>query len=177
MLKWMHDGQYRLTEENYREYLQQEYDFYTTFDYSSVNGQEDYEADFYAAALLNEELTGAKPLDILNDGRAGAEIRGAETLTEQGQSVSGLRFTVDMDAGYNYLCFTGQKITDQGNLMATVYDGSGAVIAKVEANAPDLDGRPHQVALDLSTVKGTVTVELNAETASPDYQFSNVFMY
>ncbi len=43
MLKWMHDDEYRLTEENYKDYLQKEYDFYTSFDYTSLNGQVDYE--------------------------------------------------------------------------------------------------------------------------------------
>ena len=52
MLRWMHDGTYRLTKENYRDYLQQEYDFYTSFDYESMNGQEDYEDDEYAEELL-----------------------------------------------------------------------------------------------------------------------------
>lgn len=56
MLKWMHDGDYLLTKENYANYLEKEYTFYSTFTYCSINAQDDYECDFYAAALLNEEL-------------------------------------------------------------------------------------------------------------------------
>ena len=52
MLKWMHDDEYRLTKDNYEDYLKQEYDFYTNFDFESINGQEDYEDDSYAATLL-----------------------------------------------------------------------------------------------------------------------------
>jgi hypothetical protein len=41
ILKWMHDGQGQLTEENYRERLKQEYEFYTTFDYAGVKAVAD----------------------------------------------------------------------------------------------------------------------------------------
>lgn len=54
MLKAMHEGKGLLTKENYKEYLQQEKDFYTTFDYNSLNEQEDYEDDSYAGVLLGE---------------------------------------------------------------------------------------------------------------------------
>lgn len=62
MLRWMHDGEYLLTKDNYQDYLAKELDFYISYDYNSINNQEDYECDFYAAALLNEELTGKSPL-------------------------------------------------------------------------------------------------------------------
>ena len=203
MLKWMHDGKYRLTEENYNDYLRQEFDFYTTFDYASMNGQADYEADYYAAALLNEELTGAKPLDVLNDDTVGVEITGAEYIIEDGRNAKvncrgtlardygaepsaeyiGVKFTVNLDKGYNYLCFDGQKVADCGSLTAYVYNESGRVVGKAEAACQDLDNELHQYAIDLSTVKGNVTVVLNGgcpdHTGSVDSncQFSNIFMY
>ena len=55
ILRWLYDGKYRITPENYQDTLQKEYDFFTTFDYESINGQEDYAEDDYAAALLNEQ--------------------------------------------------------------------------------------------------------------------------
>ena len=66
MLRAMHDGEYLLTPNNYKEYLQKELSFYTTFDYNSLNDQEDYESDYYAGVLLNEEITGIKPIQLLN---------------------------------------------------------------------------------------------------------------
>ncbi len=209
ILRWMHDGKYQLTEENYQDYLNQEYDFYTSFDYSSINEQVDYEADFYAAALLNEELTGVKPLDVLNNASADIALKGAEYITEDGRNVIvychgtlarnnnsealtyylrdkeyiGIKFTVNMDDGYNYLCFNGQKIMDHGSLTAYVYDESGDVVGKIEANYQDLDNELHQYAIDLSTVKGNVTVILNggyvdnSGSTESSYQFSNVYMY
>ncbi|MCI8484254.1 MAG: hypothetical protein HFH41_07935 [Lachnospiraceae bacterium] len=53
ILQWIHDGQYLLTLENYQSYLQEELAFYSTFDYLSLNAQEDYEDDFNAATLLH----------------------------------------------------------------------------------------------------------------------------
>lgn len=41
MLKAMHDGAYLLTGENYKNYIREELDFYTTFDYNSLNEQKD----------------------------------------------------------------------------------------------------------------------------------------
>jgi len=181
ILKWMHDGQYQLTEDNYKEYLKQEYDFYTTFDYASVNNQEDYEADYYAAALLNKELTGVEPLDVLNDGKADV------VLNEEGENTDreciGIKFDVNLDDGYNYLCFNGQKIADNGRLTAYVYDEAGTVVGQIEADGKDLDNEEHQYVIDLSSISGTVTVELNGEvdgdkgSSDSGCRFSNVYMY
>ena len=52
MLKAMREGKCLLTKENYKEYLQEERFFYTTFDYNSLNEQKDYEDDSYAGVLL-----------------------------------------------------------------------------------------------------------------------------
>ncbi len=210
MLKWMHDGQYQLTEDNYNEYLKQEYDFYTTFDYASVNGQVDYEADFYAAALLNKELTGIDPLDVLNDDKVDVFINGAEYITDDtgrnaivichgalerdyntdlltdylmDKGFIGIKFDVNLDDGYNYLCFDGQKIVDHGMVTAYVYDKDKNIVGQVKANYKNLDNEVHQYVIDLSTISGNVTVVLNGGyvdyTGSPDsnFQFSNIYMY
>lgn len=209
ILKWMHDGQGQLTEENYRDRLKQEYEFYTTFDYAGVNGQEDYEDDYYAGALLNQELTGARALDVLHDKEIDAAVSGADyRYDEKNQPVIvcrgalsresggedlaeylrdrefiGLKFRVDLDDGYNYLVFNGQKIADQGRLTAYVYDSDGELVGKKEANYKDLDNEVHQYVLDLSAVDGIVTVVLNggcidsSGNADSEYQFSNIYMY
>lgn len=53
ILQWIHDGNYLLTPDNYQSYLQEELDFYSSFDYQSLNSQEDYEDDYDAAPLLH----------------------------------------------------------------------------------------------------------------------------
>lgn len=52
MLKAMHDGEYKLTKNNYKEYIEQELLLYTTYDYEQLNNQEDYEDDYKAAEML-----------------------------------------------------------------------------------------------------------------------------
>lgn len=57
MLKWMRGDKCRLTKENYKEDINDELNHYLSFDYMSLNNQEDYEDDFYAAELLTHELS------------------------------------------------------------------------------------------------------------------------
>lgn len=65
ILRWMHDGEYQITKDNYKSYLEDEFNNYFDMDYYSLNEQSDYESDFYAAALLNQEFTEAQPIDLL----------------------------------------------------------------------------------------------------------------
>ncbi len=52
LLRWMQKEEGLLTKENYEAYLARELDFYTSYDYESLNEQEDYEDDLEAAALV-----------------------------------------------------------------------------------------------------------------------------
>ena len=56
ILRYMYDGKGLLTAENYEAYLEEERQFYSTFDYTLLNGQEDYEDDSLAAQLLYDEI-------------------------------------------------------------------------------------------------------------------------
>ena len=64
ILKWLQSGDYELTLDNYQEKLMAEMEYFLNFDYASLRGQEDYENDLYAAALLNQEITGAEPVTL-----------------------------------------------------------------------------------------------------------------
>ena len=167
------------------------------------------ENDFYAGVLVNRELTGAEPLDVLVDKKEEVSISGAEykydadnrpivdcrgSLARESGSKGlaqylrdrefiGIKFGVDLDDGYNYLTFDGQKIADHGRLTAYVYDSNGKAVRQLEVNYPDLDNEVHQYVIDLSGVDGKVTVVLNGGyidstgSAESEYQFSNVYMY
>lgn len=52
ILKSMKNGDYLLTQDNYKYNLTEELAFYSGFDYSSINGQEDYGDDYEAARRL-----------------------------------------------------------------------------------------------------------------------------
>ena len=56
MLRYMHDDQYLLTTENYKEHFDEILQFYTTYDYTQMNDQPDYEDDYYAASLLEKDI-------------------------------------------------------------------------------------------------------------------------
>ncbi|SOC03927.1 hypothetical protein [Pseudobutyrivibrio ruminis] len=188
MLKWMHDGLYRLTEDNYKSYLKQEKDFYTSFDYKSVNGQVDYEADFYAAALLNKELTGVEPLDVLNDDNLDVFTNGADWIKDNNgrntiidckgtldrdyatedladyirdKEYIGVKFKVNMNDGYNYLSFYGRKTVGQGMPVVYVYNKDGDLVGNFAADYSTIDNEVHQYVMDLSTVTGEVTIVMN----------------
>ena len=181
ILKWMHDGKYQLALENYKDYFEQVYDFYSTFDYTSINDQRDYEADLYAAALLNKELTGVEPLAVLNDGKVSVDINGADDIRDN--ESADIEFNVNLDDGYNYLCFEGRKITNYGELTVYVYDEAGTIIRQMKTDDVDADNEVHQYVLDLSTANGNVTIVIggefvdDAEGGNSNYQISNVYMY
>lgn len=149
MLKWMHDGQYQLTEDNYREYLKDEYSFIANFDPDTIADQPDYEADYYAGALLNHELTGAQPLAI-------------DTSS----------YTVDLTDGYNYLGFYVQKVTPDNSFAVNIYDGNNQLVMTKEVSAEELDDNKHQYVLNLSKLCGEVRIEFEGSC-----EYSDKYLY
>lgn len=188
MLRWMHDGKYRLTKENYEEYLAKELAFYTSYDYASMAEQEDYENDYYAAALLNEEMYGVAPRDITDEllqgelksarivrdqyeGWGGVECIGclqresederplSEYLTEE--EYIGSRITIEDIGNYRYLVFYGRKISGDGQPGVFLYDENNQVVAECTADCDDLDGDWHQYLIDISDLEGSVSIIFN----------------
>ena len=95
ILHWLYEGKGLLTKENYQDYLAEELTFYTTFDYLSLNGQHDYQNDYYAEVLLNYELSGAEPMDLLK-----SESVTLERLDEQETKIK-----IEDIGKYDYLVF------------------------------------------------------------------------
>ena len=58
MLQHMHDGQYRLTADNYESHLRDVLEFYRAYDFTRMNDQPDYEDDFHIASLFAVETYG-----------------------------------------------------------------------------------------------------------------------
>lgn len=206
ILKWMHDGEHQLTEDNYLEYLQREREFYTSFDYSSMSTQEDYEYSFYAAALVNEEITGAAPLDLLD---SGAELSGCEVSDNGyggGSSVIctgslqrgpdddisdylrdseyiGVKADIDLSDGHNYLTFCGKRLSGGGQPTVIVYDGNGVKRAGLTLSSKGLDYEWHTYVIDLYGLDGEYTVILNggavdsSQESDSSYVFSDIILY
>ena len=210
ILKWLQEGKYMLTKDNYKEYLAQELSFYTSFDYSALNGQEDYESDLYAAALLNNELTGAKMIYFLADeeklnlsnasfqaeqynGMQGAVCTGRlERDADSDISVSdhlfnkeyiGAKINVENADDYGYLVFYGKRNTGNGQPSVYVYNDKGEAVAEFTKSYSDIDHDWHQYVIDISDIKGDITIILNGgaidKSGSEDssYTFSEICLY
>lgn len=156
MLKWMEEGKYQLTENNYKEIIEREYNLLSQFDYSSINGQPDYESDFYAAALLNRELTGEEPVDLSEEIQSGYEL------------------SVDLQK-HNYLEICGRKLTDRGSVIVIIYDKSGERIAEQELDYAGIDEKKCQYVLDLSRINGEATIVI--DNSDSDYSIDKMILY
>ena len=160
ILKWIHDGDYRLTLDNYEEYFEKEQDFFENYDYESLEGQEDYEADFYAGALLNRELTGAEPVSLMDNN------------TVEVDSFEGY---ADLSDGHNYLSFYGRVMEDGAHPNVHVYDDNGEIVGETVENYDDIDDGVHQYVIDLSMARGKVKIVFDSENAG--YLYKDIMLY
>lgn len=190
ILKYIKDGTGLLTEDNYREYLSKEKDFYGSFDYQKCfDEQEDYEKDYYAAALLDEEIYGIHPYHLTEKDVPETVLRNAEIVADQhdgefgilckgrldrapGEKVSvsdyirdnddynGARITIDEIGPYRYLVVYGKKNADMGQPGIYLYDQDGKVLAQTTAEYKKLDDQWHQYMIDVSAFNGKVDIVL-----------------
>lgn len=188
MLKWMHEGQYHLTKDNYKDYLAKEMEYYTSFDYMSINQQEDYENDFYSAALYNEELTGATPFVVSLDnpnfkfknariienqynGELGVECVGNLQRKSDGEysiedslrenNFVGASTTVDISSDHKYLVFYGRKKNDHGQPTVMIFNDCGEMLAELLVSYHDIDEEWHQYMIDVSNLCGRMKIVFN----------------
>jgi len=189
ILRWMHDGEYQITKRNYKDYLNEELNNYLNFDYYGLNGQVDYESDFYAAALLNEELTGATPIRILEMDSDDLNLMGATIVDNQYGGNTGIKCIGSLKRDseselsvfdyllnteyvgakvcipsvddYGYLVFYGKKISDQGQPTVYVINDAGEKIGELTLNYHDIDNEWHQYVIDITKVKGDISIIFN----------------
>lgn len=187
MLKWMHDEEYRLTKDNYLEHLENQFEYYTSADYGELINQARYNCDYYAAALLNQELTGAVPRSISAEELAAGELRRAELIQdeESGETILkctgvlprhedqdlieflistdyvGLKLSIPDAAEYSYLCFKGRNTGHNGEPTVLAYNSAGECISFMHLPHNDLDGGWQQFALDLRDADGPVELIFN----------------
>lgn len=186
MLRAMHDGKYILTEDNYKDYLEKEKKFYTTFDYNSLARQEDYECDFYAAALMDEEINGIQAVDLLMDNRYETNLSDVE-LIEGGKPILkckgridgnredyeatraylmndtfvGMRARVNKMDNFRYLVFYGRKIAGDCWPIVIIYNDDGDVLSELSVENQEGDEQWHQYLINVEGVKGDATILFN----------------
>lgn len=189
MLRWMHDGECIITKENYEEYLEEEYKFYLEYDYAEINKQEDYEADFHAAAIVNREICGEIPYNLLDSKYAEISLKSAQlqpdlcdnqlgiicmgSLSREPESeisVSdyvrdieyiGAKIHVNDIGDHRFLEFYGKKESEHGQPSVFVYNSKGEMAASLTKSYKDLDGEWHQYVIELPKMEGEATVILN----------------
>ena len=180
----MHDEKYRLTAENYRDYIAQELEFYTTFDYESLNEQEDFPDDLEAARRLSDVPPLSLPAAVVPmtlshaeifpgqyDGTDGIVCTGtlsrspADTVPLSEYLLSteyvGAKFTLEDLGSYRYLTFYGKKLSDHGQPTVYVYGSDGTVAASFAAHYGALDNEWHGYTLALSALSGSGTIVFN----------------
>lgn len=189
MLKWMHDREGILTKDNYEKYLEDEYEFYSEYDYANANSQKDYEADFYAAAILNQEIRGEVPEDLLHSDVSHIHLNGAllqdglyenqegilctgSLSREAGNDISisdyvrnfeyiGAEIDIDDIGSHRFLEFYGKKESGHGQPFVFVYDSNNNMVASLTKNYGEIDNEWHQYVIELPEMTGSVTVILN----------------
>ena len=144
MLKWMREDRYRLTEENYRDFFADRLAYYLAADYTSLLTAVRWNCDYYAAALLNEELTGVPPRVLGDD----ALQNGRLSLPDAGT--------------YSYLCFEGRCAQPGDTLTIAVCDESGPCLSVTEE--PFQTDGWQCFAVDLRAVSGAAEVLIDGGT-------------
>ena len=188
ILNMMKDGKCLLTKDNYEAYLEAEEAFYTSFDYLQLNEQEDYEADYYSGALLNERYYGVVPLD-LSGALEKATLKNAVLVDDQFDGSRGISCTgtlqrekgskekvadyllthdyvgasimVDDIRDYKYLSFYGMKVNDHGQPGVYIYDLEGNILTQFNKNYKKIDEAWHHYVVDVSGLEGPVKIIFN----------------
>ncbi len=188
VMKYMYEGVGLLDDSNYEDYLNDELKMHLQYDYSSLNGQVDYENDYYAATLFTQQTYGVEPavIDFRSDD---VIINGAEIIDEGFEGKAGLRclgkISRDYREGslireylrdfeyigaklenvdfsrYHYLMFYGKKVKDHGQPTVYVYDLLGNAVAECREKFDLLDEEWHQYIIDLSGLSGTGYIIFN----------------
>jgi len=188
ILRYMKDEKCQLTYENYEKYLE-DLKFYTTYDYSKMYDQIDYEDDYYAEFLLNNQISGQEPRDVLLNYSETIELNNASFISDQyngqlglecvgtlskpinsEQSIEeyvayeeyiGMKIKVDDIENYNYLSFQGMKKEDHGQPFVVVYDENGNVLTRFYMHYDCLDNEWHEYVIDISMVDEPATIIFN----------------
>ena len=159
MLKWMKDGKYQITWDNYEQYLANEYNFYSAFDFNdTLSNQEDYVNDYLAPAILRKELTGIEPYVVA------------------GEKYSGERITISNTERYKYLVLYDVRLSDGDLGEIRLYDETGTIVKSYELDYNELNAALRLHVYDIGELNGKITVELSQVDRS-QYVFSNIALY
>ncbi len=186
ILRYMFEGKCQITAENYKEYLDEELHFYTTYDYNLMNDQEDYDNDYYAAFLIVEETYGitgkelqlssqsmslshARIIEDQYEGSPGVlcegsldrdyhikEVTIADFLRDTGYI--GCKIEIEDIGPIKFIEFYGKKVADHGQPTVCIYDQDGKLIQQYQKSYRDIDYQWSQNVISVSNLEGKVSV-------------------
>lgn len=166
LVKWMKEGIGQIDKTNVDAYTDRESTLLMNYDYEKINDQIDYEADYYAGALLNQMLTGVKPIALVRDCPVEIMCTGSAKQYEQdgmngidiADGTSKVEMKVKLPSGYRYLSLYGAGTAQNGTVKMVVSNEEGENIGNDLSFG--MDGVRHQYVIDLSQVHGEVDVQL-----------------
>ena len=200
MLKYMYEEKCLINMDNYKEYLEKQLEFYLSFDYSSLDEQEDYENDYDAAIEISKKVFGRKGEKLELDPEviqlSNATIIDNQYQGEKGVLCSGclqraptestnLDYMRDTDyVGFKYsikdigpirhIVFHGKKINDPAIPVVCIYDKEGNIITSFSKHYNSLDNEWHQYYIDVISLQGEVSIIFHGgyvDRTGPDAQF------
>ncbi len=189
ILRCMYNNQFLLTADNYNDYLEEEQQFYTSYDYSEINNQPDYDDDYYAAFLLAEEAYGivghnldladkrialqnAELIENQHEGKPGILCTGnlkrnpaqkKPSLSNYMRNTEFVGFTIHINdiTPYKFITFYGRKISDQGQPTVYVYNSKGKVVARQTDNYKNINNEWKQYIINVSQTSGEADIIFN----------------
>ena len=200
MLKYMYEDTCLLTVDNYEEYLEQQLSFYTTFDYSTLNDQEDYIDDYQAAVKIAHEvfslegkelsldsdliqLSNATIIEDQYNGHPGVLCQGClqrasteSTVEEYIRDIGyiGAKYYIQNIGPTKFITFYGKKISDAGMPTVVVYDKNNRVVLRWLMNYRNIDKGWHLYYIDVASLQGEATIVFNGgyiDKSSTDSQY------
>lgn len=157
ILRSMKDGRGLITEDNYLDYISSEYDFYSSYDYSYITEQEDYKSDFYAAALLNKEITGAE-VKVISDSGQNDVLEG--------------KYVVSPDDGYRYLKFDVYFPTEDAASDVVIIDEKGIIVDDVHVMSEENETEWNNYVIELKPEYGESIISFNGNCS-----FKNITLF
>lgn len=158
VLKCMKEGKCQLTKDNYEQYLKDELEFYESFDFNELTNQSDYSNDYYADALIRNEITGVTP------------------HLEEEPRKTGDVIIVDDAAKYKYLVFTDARLTDGDLAEIYIYDENGEIVKTVELEYNELNSAPRLHVVNIENCRGQLSIVFGKSDCA-EYEFNSIGLY
>ena len=174
IMKWMSVDKYRLTESDISEYFDEMTDYYLNYDYEKIYDQEDYEEDYYAAALLNWELNDTDPKEVPVD---------KNRIVLNGSDFDKYGIKADCIDGYSFVSFDARCLCGGASLHVQILDNEGNPLTERAIVKDAADDSFHKYVMEIGEIEKEVNIvfdlEKNVEGKTSDngFMIENIVLY